>query len=155
MKRKSLLWLGYFFAVASSGSEKGDASIEFLPLTQHIVDSFHSLTWEEKVPYIFVEEEWKSLVQEFQQYGMELVPYSSFVQHLSEFSEPEKIEVFWKGCDSDQDGYLGIMEYSHCRGFFDQYGEPYEEGEYEIRELALLEGFEPEYRLDENGIIVD
>lgn len=129
----------------------------FLPLTQEIVDKFHSLSWTEKIPYIFTEDEWKELAIQFNLIkGVDTsISYEKFVSHIEEFSDPLKIFNFWEECDSDKNGHVDMMEYVYCRGDFDQNGDPYDMNEYEIREANLLSNFQPILEYDEDGIIID
>lgn len=142
------------------GDEKSSAPSQFLPLTQNIVDKFHSLSWNEKVPYIFTENEWREIAKEFQLISGTLetnkyIGYEKFVDHFEEFSDPLQVIKFWQECDSDVDRRIDLMEYVHCRGDFDQNGEPYDINEYEFREANILASFEPIVQYDEDGIIID
>jgi hypothetical protein len=129
---------------------------QFLPLTEDIVDIFHSLTWTEKIPYLFTEEEWDGFVYELRLVSSDArVSYENFIDHFSEFSDPDKIVKFWQGCDTDNDRYVDITEYAICRGDFDQNGDPYDINEYEFKVANLLADFKPSFVYDEDGIIID
>ena len=131
-------------------------SPQFLPLNQDIVNKFHSLSWHEKIPYIFTESEWQDLVREFQLISEgTMIGYEEFVSNFAEFSDPSKVVKFWQSCDTDKDRFINIQEYASCRGNFDQNGEPYDVSEYEFREANLLENFKPIFEYDEDGIIID
>ena len=130
--------------------------IEFLSLTQDVVDRFHSLSWEEKVPYLFTKSEWNALVDEFGRISSEgNISHERFLGYFEEFSLPGSIAQFWHDCDANVNGQVDLNEYIHCRGNYGQTGEPYDMNEYEYREAILLENFEPEFKYDENGIIID
>jgi hypothetical protein len=136
----------------------GEQVPEFLPLTQEVVDSFPSLSWSEKVPYIFTEEEWDDLSVEFHQISgsdESRISYEAFIDHFTEFSDPTRIISFWKACDKDTDRHVDMTEYAQCRGDFDQNGDPYDVNEYEFREANLLASFVPAFEYDEDGIIID
>lgn len=140
----------------SVGDEK--SPLHFLPLTQDIVDKFHSLSWDEKIPYLFTEEEWTEVAIQFHLINGNVdarISYEQFVNHFEEFSDPLKVIKFWQGCDTDKDRHIDMREYAHCRGDFDQNGEPYDMNEYEFREANLLANFEPIVVYDEDGIIID
>jgi hypothetical protein len=130
---------------------------QFLPLTRSIVEKFSSLTWDDKVPYIFTEDEWGDLVDEFHLISEDnpRVGYEAFISNFEEFSDPSKVIEFWQGCDIDKDRYVTMQEYAFCRGDFDQNGEPYDVNEYEYREANLLANFKPFLKYDEDGIIID
>lgn len=128
----------------------------FLPLTQDIVNRFHDMTWEEKIPYLFTEEEWGDLINEFHQISSNpRLCYDDFVDHFADFADSSKISIFWKNCDADNDSYVDIKEYANCRGDFDKNGDPYYINEYEQRGVNLLSSFEPSFVYDEDGIIID
>mmetsp|Transcript_17996 Transcript_17996/g.30117 ORF Transcript_17996/g.30117 Transcript_17996/m.30117 type:complete len:157 (-) Transcript_17996:272-742(-) len=138
-------------------SAEVDNHIEFRPLTQEVVNSFPFFSWTEKVPYLFNEDEWEELHSEFQHIGgdQQLLSFEIFTEHFMEFSDPRRINDFWRGCDSNSDRFVDMMEYAKCRGEFDQNGDPYDVSEYDVREANLLASFVPTFMYDEDGIIID
>lgn len=128
----------------------------FRSLSQSIVDQFHSLSWSEKVPYIFTETEWDELVQEYHHISpAPRIGYEEFLEHFTEFNNVNDVVKFWTGCDMNKDRHVDVQEYVFCRGDFDQNGHQYDMNEYELREANLLAHFEPSFVFDEDGIIID
>ena len=97
--------------------------------------------------------------------NQEILNYDTLQLFLNEFKGEDEIRSFFKTCDLDESGVISFTEYVICRGEYDNFGNPHDVNEYDLRANQVIGDYQgllhsgetlPDvYKYDEDGIIID